>query len=197
MMLQLTDFDALQTVTPCLMLLSGREFWGLGTQHPSHYIWLCYCRVCYSWVCQSSIALFLTDPNSSNSYLSFITNQKYVYTPTHSFLPSSRILPFQSPPSTNAFDLFIPYLLQDHAFSLVSSISLSLLLIFVNLIHFCIHSFRSDWIIDPNSSLSFNRIIHPPLCHITCQCSLALISLGLFPHVQKEVVEWDQIFYIV
>ena len=42
-----------------------------------------------------------------------------------------------------------------------------------------LHLFISDWIMDPNSPLPFNRIIHPSFYHITWQCSL--ISLGLFP----------------
>lgn len=73
-------------------------------------------------------------------FLSFFHYKPEICLYTYPFFPP--FLSFQSPPSTNAFDLFIPCLLQDHAFSLVSSISLSLLLIFVNLIHFCIHSFR-------------------------------------------------------
>lgn len=54
-------------------------------------------------------------------------------------------------------------------FSYVFSFSLCCLFS-VSPVHSCIHSFISDWIIDPNSSVPFNRIIHPSFL----PCNLAV-----------------------
>lgn len=149
--------------TPCAMLLREAASW-LGALRSR--IWMCYCQAHCGRVYQSSAALFLTDPNSSSSYYSIITSQKYVCTPTilsslpaESFLSKAYLL--QMPPFT-AFSKTLLFLLR---------------LLFLSLLpFFCqssslLHLFISDWIIDPNSPLPLNRIIHPSFYHITWQCS--------------------------
>ena len=134
---------------------------------------------------QSSAALFLTDLNSSSSYYSFITSQKYVHTPTIlSSLPPEPFLSKAHLPQMPPFPAFSKTLL-----FLLCLQFLSLLPFFLSVpfILAFIHSFQIELLILILLSPLIGLYIHP-FYHITWQSSLTLISLDLFPQVQKELV---------